>query len=381
MIEILGGVETFLLNNYRNIDRTRLQFDFLFNIPEKAFYEDELVRLGGRTYHITARKKNYRRFQRELEAVFREHASEWDAVWINVCNLANIDYLKAAKKYGIRQRVIHSHCCRNTGDFNHLREILHWWNKRHIEKYATDFWACSEDAADFFYKENVRQKVRIVHNAIHVDGMAFDPVKREQLRRYLHIDDKTFVIGNVGRLCYEKNQGFAIAVFREYLKRNPDSRLIFVGEGKDEKKLQKKVEDIRDKVIFAGFQADIQGWLSAFDFFLFPSLFEGLGIAALEAQANGLPVLASARVIPEEVRVTSGLAFYDLALKPAEWAKRIWELRGNNLRGDLKERDGSGDVREGHDFVDEQTAIKSAFRERGYDITLEARILEELFMG
>ncbi len=380
MAEILGGVETFLLNNYRYIDRTRLQFDFLFNIPEKAFYEDELVRLGGRTYHITARKKNYRRFRRELEAVFREHASEWDAVWINVCSLANIDYLKAAKKYGIEKRVIHSHSCRNMGDYIHLRAIFHQWNKGQIEKYATDFWACSEDAAEFFYKENVRPKVRIVHNAIHVDGMAFDPVKREQLRRYLHIDDKTFVIGNVGRLCYEKNQGFSIAVFREYLKRNPDSRLIFVGEGKDEKKLQKKVEDIRDKVIFAGFQADIQGWLSAFDFFLFPSLFEGLGIAVLEAQANGLPVLASARVIPGEVRVTSGLAFYDLALKPAEWAKRIWELRGNNLRGDLKERNGSGDVRKGHDFVDEQAAIKSAFRERGYDITLEARILEELFM-
>ena len=139
MTENPGGVESFLVNYYRHIDRNKKQWDFLCNSHNPVAYEDELISLGGRCFHITARSDNRQKYQQELEAVFKEHANEWDAIWVNVCSLANIDYLKIAEKYGIRKRIIHSHNSQNMD--NWLRGLLHKWNKRQIGKIATDFWA------------------------------------------------------------------------------------------------------------------------------------------------------------------------------------------------------------------------------------------------
>ena len=109
MTENPGGVESFLMNYYRHIDKNKIQFDFLCNSYNKVAYEDELISLGGRVYHITSRSKNYIKFTKELKELFDTHSSEWDGIWVNVCSLANIDYLKYAKKYGIKKRIMHSH--------------------------------------------------------------------------------------------------------------------------------------------------------------------------------------------------------------------------------------------------------------------------------
>ena len=354
MTENPGGVETFLLNYYRNIDRSKVQFDFLCNFPGPAAFEEELTALGGRTYHITARSKNPGRYRKELEEVFRKHSGSWSAVWVNVSSLANIDYLKAARRSGIKKRIIHSHNSRNMD--SRLRGLLHWWNRRIVDRYATDFWACSDFAAEWFYRKDLLPKVRIVRNAIDAERVSFDPGKRAAVREQLRIGEHTFVIGNVGRLHFQKNQMFALEVFREYLKQEPDSRLILVGQGEDETILKERAAGMADKVIFAGVQKDMQAWLSAFDFFLFPSNFEGLGIAALEAQANGLPVLASEGVIPPEVKVTGNLSFCGLDRSAGEWAEKI----GRQKR------------------IDDRETIMNAFRSCGYDIFTEAPELQRL---
>ena len=357
MTENPGGVESFLVNYYRNIDRYKIQFDFLCNSHNPVAYEDELISLGARTYHITARSKNPGLYKKELEDVFKLHTSEWSAIWVNVSSLANIDYLKMAKKYGIQKRIIHSHNSRNMD--SKLRGILHEWNKSSLQKWATDFWACSEDAARWFYKGELLPKAVIIHNAIDVSRIAYDEIKRNAIRSRLHVDENTYVIGNVGRLHFQKNQAFAIDVFKEYLKMNPDSRLIFIGQGEDEEMLKSKAADIPDKVVFTGVQSDIQGWLSAFDLFLFPSLFEGLSISAMEAQGNGVPVLASEAVIPREVNIAPNFIFFSLGQSAAEWAKMITEIKSGYKRCGEHE-------------------IRGAFIKKGFDISTEAKRLEGL---
>lgn len=357
MTENPGGVESFLVNYYHHIDRSRLQFDFLCNSHNPIAYEEDVKKLGARCFHITARSENYLKYKKELDAIFEEHAKEWNAMWVNVCSLANIDYLKVAKKYGIKKRIIHSHNSQNMDST--LRGIMHRWNRCFLDKYATDFWACSEDAAKWFFDKRKLKKAVIIHNAIDVDRMKFDNEKRKKIREQFQWSQKT-VIGNVGRLHFQKNQLFLIEIFEKYHKKNKESVLVLVGAGEDEQLLKDKVKKLElDKsVFFVGLQKDIQAWLSCFDLFLFPSRFEGLSIAALEAQANGVPILASEKVIPEEVKMNDNFAFLSLNENQSAWCSMIDKML---FRG-----------REDFD------AVKENFIKKGYEIATEAQKLEKL---
>ena len=272
MTENPGGVESFLLSYYKHIDKNKIQFDFLCNTHLKVAYEDELTILGGHVFHITARSENRKEYSDQLDAVFQEHAKEWDAIWVNVCSLANIDYLIVAKKYGIKKRIIHSHNSQNMDSA--LRKVLHQINKLRIQKYATDFWACSEDAARWFYNGDALNKAIVIHNAIDVERMQFDQTKRDAIRSE-HGWNEKYVIGNVGRLHFQKNHPFMIDVFASYHKDHPDSVLVLVGQGEDEIMLKEKVQSlqIEKSVFFVGIQKDIQAWLSSFDLFLFHNAF------------------------------------------------------------------------------------------------------------
>lgn len=358
MTENPGGVESFLINYYRNIDRAIIQFDFLCNSHNPVAYEDELLSLGGRTFHFTARSQNRSKYKKELKEIFNRHSVEWDAIWVNVSSLANIDYLIIAKEYGIKKRIIHSHNSQNMD--SRLRGILHSWNKKQVTKYATDFWACSEEAAKWFYNQDLLDKVIIIHNAIDVKRVSFNSAKRNMIRDSLNINPKEFVIGNVGRLHFQKNQTFALDIFFNYLHINPNSKLVFVGQGEDRQMLEEKCRDlqIQDKVIFAGVQSNVDAWLSAFDLFLFPSVFEGLSIAALEAQANGIPFLAAKGVVPEEVRMNDNFSFYSLDMPPEKWAEKIEEMQ------DLSRI--------------EPEKVYDNFVQKGYEISHEVGRLESL---
>lgn len=359
MTENPGGVESFLLNYYRHIDREKIQLDFLCNSHNPVAYEDELIRLGGRTFHITARSQNYKLYQDELKQVFDKHAKEWDAIWVNVCSLANIDYLKMAKKYGISMRIIHSHNSQNMD--GKLRVLLHKLNRRMIKNIATDFWACSEESAKWFYSGSTLRKAIVIRNAIDVDRMQFDEEKRKIIREEYGWEDK-FVIGNIGRLHFQKNQTFCLDIFSQYVKKNPGAVMVFVGQGEDKEKLMAKAKEmgIEKEVLFAGVQKDIQGWLSAFDVFLFPSLFEGLSVVALEAQANGIPVLASKDVIPAEVKMNDNFLFFELDRDTEEWSKGIDDVYSMG--------------RKDHGMT------KRKFIEKGYDIDYEVKKLEGLLL-
>ena len=359
MTENPGGVESFIMNYYRHIDREKIQFDFLCNSHNPVAYEDELIKLGGRTFHIAARSQNYRLYQDELKQVFDEHAKEWDAIWVNVCSLANIDYLKMAKKYGIKRRIIHSHNSQNMD--GKLRVLLHKLNKRRIKNVATDFWACSEDSAKWFYSGDTLKKAIVIRNAIDVDRVQFDEGKRKTIRESYGWEEK-FVIGNIGRLHFQKNQTSCLDIFSQYIKKNPDSVMVFVGQGEDEQKLKTKTKElgIDDKVFFVGVQKDIQAWLSCFDLFLFPSLFEGLSVVALEAQANGITVLAADKVIPEDIKINDNFMFFGLDNNAYAWSDKLESLK------DMERA--------------ESIIIHEGFLNKGFDINIEAQKLQALML-
>ena len=355
-----GGVESFLVNYYRKIDRTKIQFDFLCNTHNEVAYENELKSLGGQVVHIAMRSKEPMKYRKELKEFMGKHASDYQAVWVNVCSLANIDYLKIAKKYGIKKRIIHSHNSQNMD--NRIRMFLHMINRQRISDYATDFWACSEDAAKWFYKEDLQSKAVIIKNAIELDRVGFSEEKREVIRNKYGISDK-LVLGNVGRLHFQKNQLFALDIMKCFSQKNPNCVLMLVGQGEDEKKLHQRAEElnIKEKIIFAGVQSDIGAYLSAFDIFLFPSVFEGLSIAGLEAQVNGLPVLASYGVIPKEVKLTENFHFKKLEDGAKSWAEEIEKLSLELKRTDKNE-------------------IEKQFTEAGFNIDTEVKRLEKLLM-
>lgn len=358
MTENPGGVESFLVNYYRHINRDKIQFDFLCNSYNDVAYEQELIEMGARMFHITARSENLKKYKKELKNLFTEHYKEWKAIWVNVCSLANIDYLKLAKKYGIRKRIIHSHNSQNMD--NKLRGILHNINKKNITKYATDFWACSDDAAKWFYNE--LKNVVIIRNAIDVEKLSFDIDKRKKIRKNMGFND-SFIVGNVGRLHFQKNQKFVLDIFAEVIKRIPSAKLVLIGQGEDEAKLKERCKQLKieENVLFMGIQKNIDEWLSAFDVFLFPSLFEGLSIAALEAQASGIPVLASANVISKEAKLNENFKFYSLDNTARDWAKQLLYLRENCKREAKK-------------------CVMQNFMQSGYEINTEVKKLEKLLM-
>ncbi len=323
MTDTRGGIESFLLTLYKSIDREKVQFDFLCN-NEAVAYEDELIAMGARIFKITARSKNPVLYKKQLNDFFKKHASDYCAVWVNLCSLANIDYLKLSKKYGIELRIIHSHNTQNMDGA--LRGLLHRWERLFIKSYATHFFACSKEAARWFFCPRIisSPRFRLIKNLIDAENFSFSPSSRDEIRRKLCLEGQ-FVVAHTGRLCRQKNQSFVLDIFKEITLQKPESRLLIIGKGEDLNKLEKKAQqlEISDKVLFLGECSDIPALLSAADAFVFPSLFEGLGISLLEAQASALPTFAARDNIPSEAKASDNFTFLSLKDSPKLWADEL----------------------------------------------------------
>lgn len=354
-----GGVESVIMNYYRHLDREKVQFDFLCNTNEVA-YEKEILELGGRIFRVTARSLDNNQYKKDMRNFFENNAKNYSCIWVNICSLANIDYLRYAKKYGIKHRIIHSHNSNNMDST--LRGILHKVNKIILNYYATEFWSCSNDASKWFYNKGIldRENIRLVNNAVDVERFQYNGDKRNEIRLSMGLDNK-LVIGHIGRMHFQKNQEFLIDIFYEIKKKVPDSILILVGQGEDEIKIKEKVEklDLDDSVKFMGVLSDVENVMQSMDLFIFPSLFEGLPLVLIEAQANGLPIFTSANVISKDVKMSDNLQFIDLNRNAKEWADIVYKTY----------------MEKGLSRTDNKTIIKN----NGYDIKYEAKKIQEFF--
>ena len=320
-----GGTQAFLMNLYRNIDRDKIQFDFLVEYEEKEFYDDEIISLGGKIYYTNFRKTlNVIKFKKTLSNILKEHP-EYKIVHIHATAIGKI-CTDVAKKCGVKTIIAHTHNNSAVKDWKYYPKIL---LRKLYTKGPTDFFACSEDAGRYTFKN---KKFTVVYNAIDIDKFLFKQEIREEFRKELNIEDK-FVIGNIGRLHEQKNQSFLIDVFYEIQKRKDNAILLIVGKGPLENELKEKVSNlgIDNKVYFLGNRKDIERIYQGMDVFVLPSLFEGLGIVAIEAQVSGLPVIASTGVA-KEANIANNIRNIDLSEPIDVWVEAICKTKVNNRK-------------------------------------------------
>ena len=314
-----GGVESVIMNYYRHIDRSKIQFDFICDEDSTRIPYEEIKKLGGRVFLVPKYQK-LPKYLKALEKLFKEN--KYRIVHANI-NTLSVFPLYAAKKAGVPVRISHSHSTSNRREWkrNLIKNLLRPFSKR----YATDYFACSELAGRYLFGNKTfdRGEVKIIHNAIDIDKFKFDEVARKKLRREFGIKDSTIVIGHVGRFVQTKNHTFLVDVFKEYHEKNPDSKLLLVGSGPLEDKIKNKVKKLglKDSVLFLGQRDDINKIYSVMDIFCFPSLYEGMGMVSLEAIISGLSVMLSSglpAVIKKENDTISSVP-----LNVAKWSQTI----------------------------------------------------------
>lgn len=356
-----GGIEAFLKNNIERFNKEKFRLTFLSYTGQNWAYQNELKNKVLKLC-LPSRNKHYLTYRKKINDFYKANGSQFDCIWFNLIDLTNIDMIKAAHKYDIKKIIVHAH---NSKLLNPTiyHKFQHYFNRNRVSKYATDLWACSETAANFFYPNTVNRKVKIINNAILPKSFAFNKDKRAQIRNNYHLNN-CFVIGNVGRLEEQKNQKLAINIIKKISNQIPNLRLVLVGQGSKFKELKKQVKEsnLENNILFVGVQEDMQAWYSSFDLFLFPSLYEGLSVASLEAQANGLPILASKEIVPDNSKINGNLYTISLKSNIDEWTNKIYFLYIN-----------------GYDRIP-FNKIEKKFIEKGFDIRYESKELEQLFI-
>jgi len=344
-----GGSETLMMEIYRNIDRKKIQFDFLVHTNEKCAYDEEILSLGGRIiraprYNIF----NHFFYIKILKNIFQKNENNWKIVHNHYYTISSLIF-KVLKDKNIKY-IVHSH---NASVGNNITGLIRSLMVKDIKNCDCIKFACSKKAGEFLFKD---KSFFLFNNSIDVKKFIFDPMLRNKLRKELNLEGK-IVIGHVGSIFYPKNHSFLIDIFYEFQKLKKDSILILVGKGDMERRIRRKVKNLNleKKVIFLGVRNDVNRILNSFDIFVFPSLYEGLGIVLVESQANGLKSIVSDR-ITKEVRITELVDFLPLEKGAEYWAKYIL----NSLDYERKDR------------IDELTKA-------GYDVLENTRWLEKFY--
>lgn len=348
-----GGMESFIMTYYRELRKYGVQFDFIAMFPHIA-YEDEIQKLGGKIYKTSDARKHPFLFYREMRCILQRE--NYDVVHVNMLSAANIIPFIAAKHSAVRKIIAHSH---NSSTPGLVRNVLHRLNRPLLPFIATDFFACSMKAGKWLYSDKVMnaQRFHIIPNALEMNKFLFDENERKLVRTEFNLNDR-LIIGHVGRFEEQKNHEFLIEIFRVIASAREDAVLLLVGEGELQDVIRSKVEyyGLADKVLFLGVRRDVPRLWKAMDIFILPSLFEGLPIVALEAQASGVYSLL-ADTITREVQLTENVSFLSLEDAPEKWSEEVLS---------------HVDYARSH-LVNEK--ILADFRKAGYDIETAARQL------
>ncbi|MGI8384810.1 glycosyltransferase family 1 protein [Robertmurraya sp. P23] len=345
-----GGAETLIMNLYRNIDREKVQFDFLTCKP--GVFDMEIKKMGGRIYRIPyITDVGHFQYVKGLDEFFLEH-QEYDIVHSHLDKMSGF-VLRAAKKAGVPVRIAHSHNTRSEG--NIVTRTYKWFSGKLIESNSTLRLACSNLAAKWLFEK----KATIIKNGIESERFEFSIDKRNKIRNELNLDESTMVLGHVGRFAKQKNHSFLINVFANYLKVNPNSTLILVGDGPLRKDIENKVHrlNLKNNVKFLGIRNDIDNLLQAMDVFIFPSLHEGLPVSLIEAQGSGLTCLISEGVSTEVDLGMELVNFLPLTSTKA-WVDQLKSV-SKNTRLDVRKQ----------------------LLEQGYDISSTAKKIQSIYLN
>lgn len=313
-----AGLETMLMNYYRNIDRSQIQFDFLTHRPDKSDYDDEILSLGGKVYYAPRLfPQNYPSYYSYMKDFFEDHP-EYRIVHSHIDSMSYMPLL-TAKKAGVPIRIAHSH---NTAIDRDYKYAMKQYYRLKLPSVANEFMACGDDAGRFLFGD---RKFQVLPNAVEASNFTYSHQKRVQVRNQLGIQGK-MVVGHVGRFSPQKNHEYLIDIFQALLKRYSNAVLLLVGDGELEENIKAYVcnRHLEDKVLFLGKQDDMGKLYQAMDVFVLPSLFEGIPVVGVEAQYADLPCIFSDRV-PREVRFGRKCQFISLNESPDVWAESILE--------------------------------------------------------
>lgn len=348
-----GGAETSVMSYYRHTDRDRIQYDFVVHTPHRGAFEEEIENLGGRVHRLPRfRWTNLRAYMRAWRELLSCHPG-YSMVHGHFFTISVV-YLAVASKFGIAT-ISHSHA-NVPGLKGMLIRAINWPSRRRVDLKA----ACSTDAARYFYGAGAvrRGEVVVINNAIEVERFRFNPAARSAARCSFGLEDK-FVVGHIGRFEYSKNHLFLLDMFAELLRSEPRATLLLVGDGSRRDEIESRIADLglTESVVLTGVRSDVPDLLQAMDALVVPSLYEGLGIVAVESQAAGLPTIVSDR-LPSDVHITSLLEKVPLDAGVAAWADVVLKHRHD------------------HDRVSPVSEIAQA----GFDVTTEAPKLERLYL-
>ena len=356
-----GGMETFVMNIYRTIDRERVQFDFLYHYDKPCFFDDEIRELGGRIYKLTVRQdNNLPRYLHELHALFAAHP-EWRILHGHYSGFGMF-YNPVARKAGIPVRCGHSH---NTAYEPNLVGRLDRVMSSFFSAGLTDRFACSEKAGQMLYG---KAPFTVIPNGIDTARFAArDPQRRALLRAELGVTDQEILFGHVGRFTAQKNHPGLLKIFAAVHARLPKAKLVLLGGGEPAyiEKMQQLAGQlgIADRVIFAGVRSNMQSFYDAMDAFVLPSLFEGLPVVLVEAQTAGLPCFVSDAVDPGAA-FTNRVRFLPVN-DPEAWAAAI---AAASLRRDPQAREKA--VRAGYDIHTSAGILQEFYLRRYKEVTL-----------
>ncbi|WP_169086930.1 glycosyltransferase family 1 protein [Paenibacillus sp. PL91] len=349
-----GGLETMLMNYYRQMDRSKIQFDFIVHRDEEGHYDQEIIALGGKIYRMPQIKPgNYSPYFKRLDLFFKEHPY-YQVVHAHI-NENSSFILKAAKKAGVPCRIMHSHLSDLGLD---IKLPFRMYARLAIKDNPSSYFACSKSAGKWLFGKRLADsgKVVVLNNAVDVKQFSFNSSTRDAIRAELAAGDR-LVIGHIGRFNEQKNHDFLIDIFKAVHDKEPNSMLVLAGEGHLRPMIEKKIErlGLSEHVKLLGVRADVSDLLQGIDIFLFPSLFEGLPVVLIEAQAAGLSCVIS-DTITAETDVTGRLQFIGLK-QPAEyWAEQM--LSASREHADTAE----------------------LLRKNGYDTSTMAKWLSDYYM-
>ncbi len=337
-----GGAETMLMNIYRNIDRSRIQFDFVVHTEEKGAFDDEIKSLGGNIFHCPKYNgKNHFEYIKWWNDFFEKNSENFTAVHGHIGSTASM-YLSSAKKYSLFT-IAHSH---NTDGRLTLKNRLYKLISYSTRNIADYFFACSYAAGKDRYGVRIAENsdvFTVLKNAVDTERFLFNADYRTQIRQEFNISDDKIVVGHIGRFNLQKNHSFLVDIAYETIKINRNVVFMLVGGGDLENDIKNKVTSlgISDNVLFTGIREDTNKLYQAFDLFLFPSFFEGLPVTLVEAQTSGLTCLVS-DTITKEVSLTDLIHFMSIEKSASDWADALLGLISSGRKNTKQQIVSSG---------------------------------------
>ena len=314
-----GGIENLIMNVYRAIDRSKVQFDFALRRESQGYFDDEIERLGGKIYYFESESKSIDNYRKSLSHIIDEKGP-YKAIHSH-CYFFSGYILRVAKKKGISVRIAHSHDTSKGRKDSLKRKTYEEIMRCLIRAYATDMVCCSNEAGKYVFGEKVNYKV--IYNGIDVDRFKFEIKTREEYRKKLGLDDALVLI-HVGRFADQKNHSFILDILKDLSPEVENWKAIFIGNGELlEKTIEKaKTLGINDRIIYLSGISNPEYYYNASDVFVFPSKYEGLGIVAVEAQVNGLPSILSSK-ITSEVGITDLAKYLSIDEGTSKWIDAV----------------------------------------------------------